>query len=334
MHRSLTAVASSARRALLVVLVLHLATGATGAASAGVTASGPGVLGRAWVYPVGPPAGPVDLVHDFDPPDDPWLPGHRGVDIAAPVGAEVRAAGSGRVRYAGPLAGRGVVVVDHGTVRTTYEPVAATVTVGQRVHVGAPLGTLAATPGHCAPASCLHWGARERGRYRDPGALVRPAAVRLLPLGERTLSGDPPPPPATGTGAPLDWPVAQPRVTSPYGMRVHPVTGVYKLHDGTDFGAACGTPVRSAAAGQVTDVGMRGAYGLQVTVRHARTAAGELTTSYSHLSRAAVSPGQRLPAGRTVGLAGTTGSSTGCHLHFMVYADAALADPMTFLPGQ
>src|SRR5690606_11579067 len=310
---------------------------AVSAATCGVARAGPDVLGGSpgWVRPVGPPNGPLDVVSGFDPPADPWGPGHRGVDLAAPAGAEVRAPGPGRITYAGLVAGRGVLVVDHGPLQSTYEPVTASVANGDVVRAGDPIGTLAAAGSHCAPATCLHWGARSNARYIDPLSLVAaaPGTVRLLPLGQRTVSGDAPDPPVLPGGARLAWPVAEPRVTSAFGMRTHPLTGVYKLHDGTDFGAACGTGVHAAAAGRVTDVGDRGAYGLQVTVDHGRVGGVPVTTSYSHLARAAVTAGDTVASGRTIGLVGTSGSSTGCHLHFMVYADGQVVDPMLWLPG-
>ncbi|SDU76490.1 peptidoglycan DD-metalloendopeptidase family protein [Jiangella alkaliphila] len=286
-----------------------------------------------WVYPVGPPGGPVDVVHGFDPPDQPWLAGHRGVDLAVTAGAEVRAAGPGTVSYAGPLAGRGVVVIDHGSLRTTYEPVTPAVAVGDEVGAGQPIGTLEPAGSHCAPAACLHWGAREGERYTDPLALVGGGPVRLLPLGPRTLTGDPPPPPSQPpSSGGLAWPVAVPSVTSPYGMRVHPITGEHKLHDGADLAAACGAPIRAAASGRVTDAGVRGAYGLQLSVDHGRIRGTPLTTSYSHLSAFSATAGQPVRAGQVIGRAGTTGLSTGCHLHFMLYAAGLVTDPVPWLP--
>src|SRR5690242_19929717 len=91
--------------------------------------------------PVAPGLGfrwPLDgtpaVVRPFDPPPQPWLPGHRGVDLAAGAGAPVYAAGAGTVRFAGQVAGRGVVSVDHaGGLRTTYEPVTPAVAEGQAV---------------------------------------------------------------------------------------------------------------------------------------------------------------------------------------------------------
>src|SRR5690606_27278549 len=160
---------------------------AVSAATCGVARAGPDVLDGSpgWVRPVGPPSGPLGVVSGFDPPADPWGPGHRGVDLAAPAGAEVRAPGPGRITYAGLVAGRGVLVVDHGPLQSTYEPVTASVANGDVVRAGDPIGTLAAAGSHCAPATCLHWGARSNARYIDPLSLVAaaPGTVRLLPLG-------------------------------------------------------------------------------------------------------------------------------------------------------
>lgn len=131
-----------------------------------------------WRWPLtGPPA----VVRGFDPPATAYGVGHRGVDLRGAPGALVGAAGAGRVSYAGLLAGRGVVVVEHGALRTTYEPVTARVRVGQVVGAGQLLGELGA--GHCAPA-CLHWGLLRGSTYLDPLLLLGPTRVRLLPVRE------------------------------------------------------------------------------------------------------------------------------------------------------
>jgi murein DD-endopeptidase MepM/ murein hydrolase activator NlpD len=169
-------------------LALLAAPGAAVAAmapGAAVAAAVPGAAAAAerpqstgpWRWPV---AAPIIVVRRFAPPPEPWLPGHRGVDLAAAPGATVRAAGAGRVSFAGPLAGRGVVVVVHGVLRTTYEPVVATVAVGDVVPAGGPIGRLS-PGGHC-PSACLHWGLRRGEVYLDPLLLVRPRKVRLLPV--------------------------------------------------------------------------------------------------------------------------------------------------------
>jgi murein DD-endopeptidase MepM/ murein hydrolase activator NlpD len=113
-----------------------------------------------------------------------WSRGHRGVDLAAAGGTVVHAAGAGLVSYAGPLAGRGVVVVTHdGGLRTTYEPVRASVQRGQQVSAGQPLGIVEASGSHCPAPSCLHWGALRAGTYLDPLSLVtRRSPPVLLPL--------------------------------------------------------------------------------------------------------------------------------------------------------
>ncbi|MGI8644946.1 MAG: murein hydrolase activator EnvC family protein [Nocardioides sp.] len=140
------------------------------------------------VWPLTPT--PAVLV-GFDPPDQPWGPGHRGVDLAGAAGQVVRAALAGTVRYAGRLAGRGVVVVDHGDTRTTYEPVIADVGVGSPVAAGQPIGNLEVAGGHCLPRVCLHWGWLQGEIYLDPLDLVGLTRVRLLPL-----AGAPPRSPA------------------------------------------------------------------------------------------------------------------------------------------
>jgi murein DD-endopeptidase MepM/ murein hydrolase activator NlpD len=123
-----------------------------------------------------------EVVRAFDLPDLPFGSGHRGVDLAGAPGQQVRSALAGRVTYAGPLAGRGVVVVDHGDTRTTYEPVAATVRVGGLVRAGQELGTLQLSGSHCFPRACLHWGWIRGDTYLDPLLLVGAGPIRLLPL--------------------------------------------------------------------------------------------------------------------------------------------------------
>ena len=129
-----------------------------------------------------PLSGDVVVTRPFDPPPRRWLPGHRGVDLAGSPEAVVRAAGAGVVRFAGPVAGRGVVSVDHpGGLRTTYEPVTPAVAVGDRVEAGDPIGTLAAGHAGCPVAACLHWGLRQGSLYLDPLSLLGLGGYRLLP---------------------------------------------------------------------------------------------------------------------------------------------------------
>jgi murein DD-endopeptidase MepM/ murein hydrolase activator NlpD len=122
-----------------------------------------------------------EVVAPFDPPSSTWGAGHRGVDLLGRRGQPVRAAAAGTVTFAAPLAGRGVVVVDHGGVRTTYEPVHATVHVGDTVSAGQTLGRLELALSHCFPRVCLHWGLIRGDTYLDPLTLVGAGPVRLLP---------------------------------------------------------------------------------------------------------------------------------------------------------
>jgi murein DD-endopeptidase MepM/ murein hydrolase activator NlpD len=123
-----------------------------------------------------------EIVSGFDPPEEAWGAGHRGVDLLGHPGQPVRTALGGTVTFAGRLAGRGVVVVDHGDVRTTYEPVSADVKVGQQVGRGERIGTLQRASSHCFPRTCLHWGLLRGETYLDPLTLVGAGPIRLLPL--------------------------------------------------------------------------------------------------------------------------------------------------------
>jgi murein DD-endopeptidase MepM/ murein hydrolase activator NlpD len=120
-------------------------------------------------------------------------------------------------------------------------------------------------------------------------------------------------------------------VTSSYGMRMHPILGYYKLHDGTDYGAGCGTPVRAADSGQVLSAYYSSGYGNQVLIDHGIESGVSLSTSYNHLSSYAVSSGESVSQGEVIGYVGTTGYSTGCHLHFMVYENGGTVNPMSWL---
>lgn len=123
----------------------------------------------------------------------------------------------------------------------------------------------------------------------------------------------------------------QGRITSRYGMRVHPVTGVYKLHDGLDYGAACGTPIRAAADGKVTQRYYNAGYGNRIFVDHGKVNGKRLVTSYNHLSRYNARVGQNVKQGDVIGYVGTTGYSTGCHLHLMTWQNGQLVDPAKLL---
>jgi murein DD-endopeptidase MepM/ murein hydrolase activator NlpD len=130
-----------------------------------------------------PLAGFPGVVRPFEPPAHPYGPGHRGVDLRGSPGLPVLAAGDGVVAFAGMVAGRPVVSVDHANgLRTTYEPVEVAVTTGMVVRRGDVLGTLLAGHPGCPVAACLHWGVRRGEEYLDPLRLLAPGRVRLLPV--------------------------------------------------------------------------------------------------------------------------------------------------------
>lgn len=283
---------------------------------------------------------PGSPVTAFDPPEQDWLPGHRGVDLAGDPGQRIQAAAAGTVSFAGIVAGVSVITVDHGSVRTTYQPVRALVSAGQQVTMGQPIGELEAGHEGCPAEACLHWGLRRGEEYLDPMSLLGGpgdgSAVRLLPAAAMDLAREraeerlrtPPPvsgaPPPAGSGRlqrPSDGPV-----TSPFGQRLHPVLGVWKLHDGMDFGAPCGAPIWAAADGVVREVYFNSAYGNRLMMDHDLDGRS-VRTSYNHAIDFNVNPGDTVRSGQVIGRVGTTGYSTGCHLHFMVWVDGQLVDP-------
>jgi murein DD-endopeptidase MepM/ murein hydrolase activator NlpD len=175
--------------------------------SAGSPATADLVTSRGQAGPIGrgsqqfgwPLSGSPAVVQPFQPPAFRYGSGHRGVDLAAVASAPVLAAGAGAVVFAGMVGGRGVVSVSHlGGLRTTYEPVSATVTAGQRVIKGQQIGIV--QPGHpgCPVPVCLHWGAFRSAasgpqpaeferEYLDPLRLLA-RRVRLLPIDDSRRS--------------------------------------------------------------------------------------------------------------------------------------------------
>ncbi len=173
---------------LLAVVMLGAGSRSVAAGSGLALATRAAMASAVFVLPVPPPAA---VLTPFRPPATTYGRGHRGVDLALAVGGQVRAAGAGVVTHAGPVAGRGTVTVQHaGGLRTTYEPVTALVRAGQLVTAGQPLGELQAGHASCAPASCLHWGARlPDGSYLDPMGLIDGLDVRLLPWDQDQARG-------------------------------------------------------------------------------------------------------------------------------------------------
>src|SRR5699024_8085334 len=132
-----------------------------------------------WQWPLSPRP---DVLRGFDPPEERWLAGHLGADLAADVGQPVLASADGVVHFAGTVAGVPLVSVAHGELRTTYLPVRASVARGDPVRAGDELGAVVAEPAHCAARPCLHFGLLRGSAYLDPLGPLGHGPVRLLPL--------------------------------------------------------------------------------------------------------------------------------------------------------
>ncbi len=158
------------------------------------------------------------------------------------------------------------------------------------------------------------------GRSQDiVGAMVSVAALqRPKPDAANEKKG------AALTGAiPRGFPLRSGVLTSTFGMRPHPILGVARGHGGVDLAAPAGAPVFATGPGKVVSAGWAGGYGLLVTIDHG----GGKQSRYGHLSAAAVSMGQLVPAGTIVGFVGATGLATGPHLHYEIRINGGAVDP-------
>ncbi|WP_224166944.1 M23 family metallopeptidase [Arthrobacter sp. StoSoilA2] len=160
---------------------------------AATAAGGPGgsaPTGERWSWPLSPKPG---VVRTFDPPDKPWLSGHRGVDLGPALdGALVASPADGVVTFAGVVVDRPVLTIDHGDgLRSSFEPMTSDLKPGDHVRKGQSIGSLAL--GHCSGTPCLHWGVRRGEDYVNPLGFVedlRPSI--LLPLDQVLTDKGPP----------------------------------------------------------------------------------------------------------------------------------------------
>ncbi|GAA1502666.1 M23 family metallopeptidase [Nocardioides humi] len=121
------------------------------------------------------------------------------------------------------------------------------------------------------------------------------------------------------------------RVTSPYGYRIHPIYGYWGLHNGTDFGTGCGAALWAGESGTVINEYYDEVYGNRLYLAIGKVNGADIVLVYNHLSKYAVGEGAKVKRGQVVGYSGSTGWSTGCHLHFIVMRNGDTVDPMTYL---
>lgn len=119
---------------------------------------------------------------------------------------------------------------------------------------------------------------------------------------------------------------------SPFGLRFHPILKIWRMHRGTDWGAACGTPLYAANSGRVASAGWNGGFGKWTVIDHGFINGKYMSTGYAHQSRIVVGVGQRVKRGQLIGYVGTTGLSTVCHLHLQVYVNGGVVNPMKYIP--
>jgi murein DD-endopeptidase MepM/ murein hydrolase activator NlpD len=164
-------------------------------------------------------------------------------------------------------------------------------------------------------------------RQRQQEEAARRAAEAEALRRAALLAGVEAPPAATEGGpAAFSWPASGP-ITSPFGMRVHPVTGQFKMHTGIDIGAPMGATITATAPGRVIFAGWEGGYGNTIIIDHG----GQTSSLYGHCSQIFVSDNQDVARGQAIGAVGATGDATGPHLHFEIRINGVAVDPSSRL---
>lgn len=210
----------------------------------------------------------------------------------------------------------GAIVSDRAACVTSSRPASATAAqvTPARITVGRAVDLSGQEPVHYLSSAASLDQSRSvlissSGRFRD--------TVRLLT-----------PPPGTGSGdAPKGMPLRASRLSSRFGLRMHPLLNQVRMHTGVDLAAAMGEPVHATSGGVIMAAGWQGGYGLAVRINHGKG----IETRYAHLSRLNVSAGQTIKPGDVIGFVGSTGRSTGPHLHYEVRKDGLAIDPSSSL---
>ena len=213
--------------------------------------------------------------------------------------------------HTGPLSASGSAAETSLTLPESTEALTAPEASGYSpITIDAPVGRV-----QLARAGDALGERRYEARSGNPGAVI--VTFARTPV-RRKGTG-----PVLG-GVPSGLPLGGARLTSGFGYRFHPLSGRYQPHAGLDLAAPTGTPVLATANGVVDVAGWSGGYGLLVALNHG----GDLETRYGHLSGVAVAPGESVKKGQVIGFVGSTGRSTGPHLHYEVREGQIAVDPL------
>lgn len=263
---------------------------------------------------------------------------HKKIDIAALVFASCIGAGAAMPAMAEPTASAscGQVLTPRTGTRLKVRPICASgnpataspsglqstdetlepaaVTFSRAVDLDSDSPVFFARSGNAGVGASF--ALSTRGRPFDPVQLLNP----------------PDPPPslgivATGRFRPIGAPLQRATLTSGFGIRMHPLLGYARAHAGLDLAAPYGSPIYATSDGVVGAANWRGGYGLTVALEHG----GGVETRYAHMSRIAVVPGQPVRAGQVIGYVGSTGLSTGPHLHYEVREQGRAVNPAATL---
>ncbi|QCX26825.1 peptidoglycan DD-metalloendopeptidase family protein [Nocardioides jishulii] len=158
---------------------------------------------------------------------------------------------------------------------------------------------------------------------REEDRIARMLRQRAARKGSKSKPGQ--------TGGVLSWPVRNARLSSPYGYRQHPIYGYWGMHDGQDWAASCGSPLYATASGRIASSYYSSVYGNRLVLDHGILSGVGVASVYNHATKYVVRTGQRVSRGQVIGYVGSTGWSTGCHLHFTVMVNGRTVDPRRWL---
>lgn len=299
------------------------------------TSGGIGIAGQ-WACPISPPKLTGYAGRDFGAPRSSGRR-HNGNDIFGPPGTHLVAVADGTI-MPGTFGNDGGLGGTRMWLKTDIGPafyyahlsgIAAGIQPGVRVKQGQLLGYMGNT-GRLAKDTPIHLHFEMhpcggRNCPINPAPTFRPACnpnnqQPTAPAGAVVMVAAP----ATKPGA-MIIPVKG-KFTSPFGYRIHPISRTRRLHTGQDIGAPNGTPIAAAKDGIVTFTGWKGGYGNTVIIDHGNG----ITTLYAHQSRIASTPGTKVRQGQLIGYVGTTGASTGNHLHWEVRVNGAPVNPIPY----
>ena len=218
----------------------------------------------------------------------------------------------------GVLAARAVDRVTRSSVRGSLTEAELDAAAQQRAtQLGATASTISTTSKQIVAERKAEAAAKEAAKVAKAKKLAAKKAAKAKAAASRRAAS-------------FYWPTAG-SITSPWGMRLHPILGYRRMHGGADIGGTCNQPIWAAQDGVVTKAASSSQSGNNLRIDHGRYKGAKVETAYLHMNRFSVRVGEKVTRGQVIGTVGSTGLSTACHLHFIAYRNSDNVNPTTYL---